>query len=238
MAIAEHALAQLGAAGLELEPVAALPEPPRMPNLGEAFTRPYRDAAAIAADPAYGRIVCFCERVTEGELRDACRSVIPPAPSTGCVGAPARSTAAVRASSAAPRCKASWASRDEPRVDVVIVGAGPAGLTAACRARRRRRTERRCAGTRIAGRRYPAAQRPPRLRNPRPEDVPQRPAYARRLVVRALAAGAQIRTDTMVTGWAGDRALELTAPGGRDRIEAAAIVLATGARANGPGRPG
>ena len=78
MAIAEHALAQLGAAGLELEPVAALPEPPRMPNLGEAFTRPYRDAAAIAADPAYGRIVCFCERVTEGELRDACRSVIPP----------------------------------------------------------------------------------------------------------------------------------------------------------------
>lgn len=78
MAIAEHALALLGAAGLELEPVAALPEPPRMPNLGEAFTRPYQDAAAIAADPAYGRIVCFCERVTEGELRDACRSVIPP----------------------------------------------------------------------------------------------------------------------------------------------------------------
>ena len=48
--------------------------------------------------------------------------------------------------------------------------------------------------------------------------------------MRALAAGAQIRTDTMVTGWAGDHALELTAPGGRDRIEATAIVLATGAR--------
>ena len=30
-------------------------------------------------DPAYGRIVCFCERVTEGEVRDACHSVIPPA---------------------------------------------------------------------------------------------------------------------------------------------------------------
>ena len=50
-----------------------------MPNLGEAFVRPYQDAQAIDADPAYGRIVCFCERVTEGELRDACRSVIPPA---------------------------------------------------------------------------------------------------------------------------------------------------------------
>ncbi len=77
MAIAEHALEQLRAAGLELEPAAALPDPPRMPNLGEAFGRPYQDAAAIAADPAYGRIVCFCERVTEGELRDACESAIP-----------------------------------------------------------------------------------------------------------------------------------------------------------------
>jgi glycerol-3-phosphate dehydrogenase len=50
-----------------------------MPNLGEAFTRPYQDAERIAADPAYGKIVCFCERVTAGELRDACRSTIPPA---------------------------------------------------------------------------------------------------------------------------------------------------------------
>ena len=37
-----------------------------------------RTPRVVAADPAYGRIVCFCERVTEGELRDACRSVIPP----------------------------------------------------------------------------------------------------------------------------------------------------------------
>jgi glycerol-3-phosphate dehydrogenase len=50
-----------------------------MPNLGEAGRRPYQDAAAIAADPEYGRIVCFCERVTRGELRDAYASVIPPA---------------------------------------------------------------------------------------------------------------------------------------------------------------
>ena len=77
MAIAEHALEQLRAAGLRLEPAAVLPDPPRMPNLGEAFGRPYQDAAAIARDPTYGRIVCFCERVTEGELRDACGSAIP-----------------------------------------------------------------------------------------------------------------------------------------------------------------
>ncbi|CQD23610.1 FAD dependent oxidoreductase [Mycolicibacterium conceptionense] len=79
MAIAEYARTQLVSAGLELVPAAELPDPPQMPNLGEAFPRPYQQAEKIAADPAYGRIVCFCERVTEGELRDACHSVIPPA---------------------------------------------------------------------------------------------------------------------------------------------------------------
>ena len=64
-------------------PKAELPDPPRMPNLGEAFTRPYQDAERIAADPAYGKIVCFCERVTAGELRDACLSTIPPVGSDG-----------------------------------------------------------------------------------------------------------------------------------------------------------
>lgn len=79
MAIAEYARTQLVSAGLELVPADELPGPPQMPNLGEAFPRPYQQAEKIAADPAYGRIVCFCERVTEGELRDACQSVIPPA---------------------------------------------------------------------------------------------------------------------------------------------------------------
>ena len=49
-----------------------------MPNIGEAFPRPYQDPERIAADPAYGRIVCFCERVTAGEIRDAFASPIPP----------------------------------------------------------------------------------------------------------------------------------------------------------------
>jgi len=79
MAIAEHVLGLLRANGLQPQPRPALPDPPRMPNLGEAFTRPYQNGEAIRADPSYGRIVCFCERVTEGELRDACHSVIAPA---------------------------------------------------------------------------------------------------------------------------------------------------------------
>jgi glycerol-3-phosphate dehydrogenase len=78
MAIAEHVLAQLGAAGLELSPRAAPAPEVRMPNLGEAFARPYADASLIARDPEYGRIVCFCERVTRGEIRDALASPLPP----------------------------------------------------------------------------------------------------------------------------------------------------------------
>ncbi len=78
MAIAEHLMELLADTDLDLTPRTDLPPPPRMPNIGEAFTRPYQDAARITADPAYGRIVCFCERVTDGEIRDTFNSPIPP----------------------------------------------------------------------------------------------------------------------------------------------------------------
>ncbi|HEX2806222.1 MAG TPA: FAD-dependent oxidoreductase, partial [Kineosporiaceae bacterium] len=70
MAIAEDVAGLLGAGGLRLGTARAL-EPVAMPALGERSTRPYQDAARVAADPEYGRIVCHCERVTAGELRDA-----------------------------------------------------------------------------------------------------------------------------------------------------------------------
>ncbi len=78
MAIAEWVRDGLAHAGLELqERPAGLPDV-RMPNIGEAFPRPFAQADRIAADPAYGEVVCFCERVTLGELRDAAASPIPP----------------------------------------------------------------------------------------------------------------------------------------------------------------
>ncbi|RMI38277.1 NAD(P)/FAD-dependent oxidoreductase [Streptomyces triticirhizae] len=77
MAIAEHAAALLAEAGLPLVARDDLPEPPRMATIGEATLRPYQDAARIAADPAYGTVVCFCERVTAGEIRDACHATLP-----------------------------------------------------------------------------------------------------------------------------------------------------------------
>ena len=69
LAIAEHVRAELGAAGLELRPKES-PATVRMPNIGELSPRPYEQA---------GRIVCFCERVTLGEIEAALGSTIPPA---------------------------------------------------------------------------------------------------------------------------------------------------------------
>jgi glycerol-3-phosphate dehydrogenase len=78
MAIAEHIRDELAAAGLALrERADGLPEL-RMPYIGEALPRPYASRELIARDPEYGRIVCFCERVTRGEIRDALASPIPP----------------------------------------------------------------------------------------------------------------------------------------------------------------
>ena len=54
-----------------------------MPNLGESFDRPATTRSSVAADPEYGRIVCFCERVSRGELRDALSAAIPPADRSG-----------------------------------------------------------------------------------------------------------------------------------------------------------
>jgi thioredoxin reductase len=56
------------------------------------------------------------------------------------------------------------------------------------------------------------------------------PAYARRLTETALDAGAVLETEAMVTGWSGDRRMEVTSPRGRRVVEAGAVVLATGAR--------
>ncbi len=78
MAIAERVRDGLADAGLRLS------EEPReielrMPNIGELSARPYERSDLIERDSEYGRVVCFCERVTRGELADAMRGPIPPA---------------------------------------------------------------------------------------------------------------------------------------------------------------
>jgi thioredoxin reductase len=113
---------------------------------------------------------------------------------------------------------------------IVVVGAGPAGLAAAVELRRRgvapvvvverdaepggipRHADHQGFGARDLRR------------------VTSGPAYARRRAELARAAGAEIRTATMATGWTPEGALELTGPGGREALDVAAVVLATGCR--------
>ena len=117
---------------------------------------------------------------------------------------------------------------------VVVVGAGPAGLSAAVELRRLG------AGPVLVADREPEPGGVPRhswhtgygLRDLR--RVMTGPAYARSLVSAALAAGAELRTGTTVTGWTtgpdGSHAVTMTSPAGRETVEAAAVLLATGCR--------
>ena len=117
---------------------------------------------------------------------------------------------------------------------VVVVGAGPAGLSAAAELRRLG------AGPVLVADREPEPGGVPRhswhtgygLRDLR--RVLTGPAYARSLVSAALAAGAELRTGTTVTSWTtgpdGVHAVTMTSPAGRQTVQAAAVLLATGCR--------
>ena len=243
MAVAEHVVELLKRGGLDVAPRSDLPDPPQMPTIGEAGSRPYQDEARIRDDPAYGALVCFCERVSAGEVRDAFASSIPPADLDGlrrrtrvmngrCQGfycgahvrdllsAKGSGPTEVRRSRAAPLEAAA----------VVIVGGGPAGLTAAAE------LVGQVDGAVLVIEREVAAGGIPRhsdhlgygLRDLR--RFISGPAYARRLTSMARDVGAVLETQAMVTGWAGDRRLEVTAPSGRRVVTAGAVVLATGAR--------
>jgi thioredoxin reductase len=115
-------------------------------------------------------------------------------------------------------------------VTVAIVGGGPAGLTAAA-----------ALAPAVDGD-VLVIEREARTGGiPRHSDHPgygirdlrrfiSGPAYARRLTDTARAAGAVLETEAMVTGWSGDRDLEITSPRGRRVVHADAVILATGAR--------
>ncbi|MGC0362905.1 thioredoxin reductase [Rhodococcus sp. 27YEA15] len=114
--------------------------------------------------------------------------------------------------------------------DVAIIGGGPAGLTAAADL-----AADRSLNVLVLDRESVAGGIPRHCDHPGygirdMKTFISGPTYARRLVDKATTAGAQIRTNATVTGWAGDRSLDVTTPQGRVRVEPRAIVLATGAR--------
>jgi thioredoxin reductase len=120
-------------------------------------------------------------------------------------------------------------ARSAPRrVDVLVVGAGPAGLAAAARlaAAGAGRVE-------VLDRETQAGGVPRHCAHggfgtwTRPLTGP---GYARLLTEAATRAGAVPRTGVTVLDWAGPRALTTVGPQGPETIEARAVVLATGSR--------
>ena len=124
----------------------------------------------------------------------------------------------------------SAAAAGRESTDVAIVGGGPSGLAAATALRRAG------AARLVVLEREATAGGIPRhaqhqgfgLRDLR--RLVSGPRYAARIAARAAAAGAEVRTETQVTGWSDDGALELTGPAGRSLLDARAVVLATGCR--------
>ena len=116
------------------------------------------------------------------------------------------------------------------RVAVVVIGGGPSGLTAAA-----------ALVPSVDGEVLVLEREAETGGIPRHSDhlgygirdlrrVVTGPAYARRLTASARDAGATLETRATVTGWAGERCLEVTSPRGRRVVQADAVVLATGAR--------
>lgn len=116
------------------------------------------------------------------------------------------------------------------RVAVAVIGGGPSGLTAAA-----------ALAPAVDGEVLVLEREAETGGIPRHSDHPgygmrdlhrflSGPAYARRLTAAAADAGAVLETEAMVTGWAGERTLQVTSPRGVRTVTADAVVLATGAR--------
>ncbi|MEV6957699.1 FAD-dependent oxidoreductase [Streptomyces sp. NPDC051207] len=120
-------------------------------------------------------------------------------------------------------------SSGERRVDVLVVGTGPAGLAAAAALARTgegRRIE-------VLDREQRAGGVPRHCVHggfgPWPHPLTG-PEYARRLTEAALRSGAVVRTGVTALDWAGPLTLTAVGPEGAETVTARAVVLATGAR--------
>jgi NADPH-dependent 2,4-dienoyl-CoA reductase/sulfur reductase-like enzyme len=114
--------------------------------------------------------------------------------------------------------------------DVAIIGGGPAGLSAA-----RELAGRHGVRVMVLDREREAGGIPRHAEHPGfgirdLHRVLTGPRYAGALIEAAQAAGAELRTEAMVTGWTADGGLWVTTPQGRLRVQPRAVVLATGAR--------
>jgi thioredoxin reductase len=113
--------------------------------------------------------------------------------------------------------------------EVIIIGAGPAGLSAAARLAGLGRK------VLVLDREVEAGGTPRHCNHPpyglrEFHRLMRGPAYARRLVAEARAAGAEIRTRTTVTALHPGGRIEVATPEGPRELSGAVVLLATGVR--------
>jgi L-2-hydroxyglutarate oxidase LhgO len=246
LGIAEYVAELLKEGGLALKPASRF-QPICMPNIGEAFLRPYQNAELIEENPDYGRIVCHCERVTLGELHNAMNSYIPAA----VPDALRRRTRALQGRCQGFNCQASlvallrgvtqpttiertltlWEGplpashrsthkvTDRPlrTVDTLIVGGGPAGIAAALELKK--------LGVEniLIAEREQVAGGIPRLCGhigfgiTDQHRVMTGPSYAQKYRELASAAGVNIQLSTTITGWK-DASLTRLAHGAKTHV--------------------
>ncbi|MBI5840175.1 MAG: FAD-dependent oxidoreductase [Chloroflexi bacterium] len=255
LGIAEYAVELLGEAGLDLKLKDDF-KPVKMPYIGQAGMRPHQNAEMIADDPAYGEMVCHCERVSRGELRDALNAAIPAPNLDGlrrrtrasqgrCQGfnchaallTSLRGVTATKQSPAVVREIASPLSGRTMMKEVLIVGAGPAGLATAIELKKQ--------GIRdvLVVDREPEAGGMPRFCHHTGFGradlwrMYSGPRYARHYRELAEKMGVEVWTSTTITEWkstseddARSRKLSFTSPNGLGEIETQTVLLATGVR--------
>jgi glycerol-3-phosphate dehydrogenase len=76
MGIAEYITELVQEAGYKLEPKSDY-KTIKMPPIGEAQTRPYQSEEMIESDPENGKMVCYCEKVSQAEIKNAMNGPVP-----------------------------------------------------------------------------------------------------------------------------------------------------------------
>ena len=77
LGIAEHVVALLVPRMFDVARK-SMPRHISVPSLSETSLRPWQDSDRIAADPCYAEMICHCERISRGEIRDVLESPLAP----------------------------------------------------------------------------------------------------------------------------------------------------------------